>query len=65
MQISFHMHLMSCHAFPRRRTAEIAGQVTAQRLNMTDFLCNDNAIEHSVCGEYKRGTRIREGLALK
>lgn len=36
-----------------RRTAEIAGQVTAQRLNMTDFLCNDNAIEHTVCGVHK------------
>lgn len=33
--------------------AQIAGQVTAQRLNMTDFLCNDNAIEHTVCAEHK------------
>lgn len=39
-----------------QRTAEIAGQMTAQRLNMTDFLCNDNAIECTVCGVHKEGT---------
>lgn len=48
-----------------QRTAEIAGQVTAQRLIMTDFLCNDNVIEQTVCDEHKGGTRIREGLELK
>lgn len=37
-----------------RQAAKIAGQVTSQRLNMSDFLCNDNAIEHTVCSSHKR-----------
>lgn len=38
-----------------QQAAKIAGQVTSQRLNMSDFLCNDNAIEHTVRSSHKRG----------
>lgn len=48
-----------------RQAAKIAGQVTLQRLNMSDFLCNDNAIEHTVCSSHKRGHINKKRFGVK
>lgn len=48
-----------------RQAAKIAGQVTSQRLNMSDFLCNDNAIEHTVCSSHKRGHINKKRFGVK
>lgn len=32
---------------------------------MSDFLCNDNAIEHTVCSSHKRGQINRKGFGVK
>lgn len=47
------------------QAAKIAGQVTSQRLNMSDFFCNDNAIEHTVCSSHKRGHTNKKRFGVK
>lgn len=51
--------------FHGQPAAKIAGQVTSQRLNMSDFLCNDNAIEHTVCSWHKRGHINKKRFGVK